>query len=314
MVEALAFNDVPKAKAYARIIVSNDTATSREYWRRRIARALDAELSEGGAVTVPDSIKGMLYVEGPDSFRMSRYHRGPRELDVMRHVMDMKRASEALAGMGIDYKNATMLSGESGVGKSMLARAVAQQMGLPLLYVNFSNLVNSYMGATSRNVAQIFSFAKTMPCVLMLDEIDTIAVARSSAHDGPSHELTRVTVTLMQEIDHMPVTTVLLAATNRPGSLDRALARRFSAAYEILRPQDVETVAAIVGRFLGDVGLRCDMDELHCALGTLGPRYPTQHAIVTGLVESIAAHVMDGRGGDEPVPMGWLADLGMVVM
>lgn len=308
MVEAIALNDLPKARAYARVIVENDAAASRNIWRIRMARALDYGQA-GGDVAIPDNIKGMLYVETPDSFHMGRYRIGLREHAVMRHVTDMRRASEKLAMMGIDYKNATMLAGESGVGKTMLARAVACKMHLPLLYVNFSRLINSYMGATSGNIARIFSFAATLPCVLMLDEVDTIAVSRMSAHDGPSTELSRVTITLMQEIDHMPTTTVLLAATNRPDMLDSALVRRFSAMYEITRPQDARTVTDIIERFLGDVGLRCDAAELGSVVGSARSTYPTQSAIVTGLVESIAAHVMDGRGADDPVPMGWLGEL-----
>lgn len=307
MVEALALNDLPKARAYARVIVEKDAAASRNIWRIRMARALEYG-SVGGDVAIPDNIKGMLYVETPDSFHMGRYHIGLREVAVMRHVTDMRRASETLAVMGIDYKNATMLAGESGVGKTMLARAVACRMHLPLLYVNFSRLISSYMGSTSGNIARIFSFAATLPCVLMLDEVDTIAVSRMSAHDGPSTELSRVTITLMQEIDHMPTTTVLLAATNRPDMLDSALVRRFSAMYEITRPQDARTVTDIIERFLGDVGLRCDADELRHVVAAWST-YPTQSAIVSGLVESIAAHVMDGRGADDPVPMGWLGEL-----
>ena len=90
--------------------------------------------------------------------------------------------------MQIPYKNATLLYGPPGTGKTMFGKYIAYKMGLPFCYLNFSKVVDSYMGVTSRNIAQAFTYASTNPCVFMLDEVDTISCNRAGGDNSGANK------------------------------------------------------------------------------------------------------------------------------
>ena len=94
-------------------------------------------------------------------------------------------------------------------------------MNLPFCYLNFSKVVDSYLGATSKNISQAFTYASANPCVFMLDEVDTISSNRADK-SGAEKEIGRVTITLMQEFDKLANDVVVIAATNRLDILDDA--------------------------------------------------------------------------------------------
>lgn len=140
----------------------------------------------------------------------------------------MSVVSQKLMELQVPYKNATLLYGPPGTGKTMFARYIAYKKGLPFCYLNFSKAVDSYMGATSRNIAKAFTYAASNPCVFLLDEVDAISCNRSKGmSDGASKEIGRVTITLMQEFDRLPNDVIVLGATNRLDILDEAFISRF---------------------------------------------------------------------------------------
>ena len=127
---------------------------------------------------------------------------------------------------GIPYTNSTLIYGIPGTGKTEFARYIAYKLGLPYAYLNFSYLIESYMGKTAQNLQRVFDYCKGQKCVLMLDEIDCIGLERG--HDtGADGELGRTTIALMQALDGLIDGQVVIAATNRCDRLDRALLRRF---------------------------------------------------------------------------------------
>lgn len=147
----------------------------------------------------------------------------------------MSVVSQKLMELQVPYKNATLLYGPPGTGKTMFARYIAYKKGLPFCYLNFSKAVDSYMGATSRNIAKAFTYAASNPCVFLLDEVDAISCNRSKGmSDGASKEIGRVTITLMQELDRLPNDVIVLGATNRLDILDEAFISRFPVKKEML--------------------------------------------------------------------------------
>ena len=146
----------------------------------------------------------------------------------------MKTVAEMMDSMRIHYRNATILYGESGTGKTEFARYVAYRLNLPLFYLNFSSVIDSLLGNTGRNIANIFNYVKKHECVFMLDEVDCIAGSRNGA-DRAEKELSRVTITLMQELDMLPNNVILIAATNRLNDIDDAVLNRFSIKQKIER-------------------------------------------------------------------------------
>lgn len=136
------------------------------------------------------------------------------------------RRYDDLARVGAAMPSRLMTYGPPGTGKTKLARYIAGNLELPLLTVRCDTLISSLLGQTSRNLRRVFEFSQQRPCVLFLDEFDALAGARGNERDVG--ELQRVVIALLQNIDAIPESTILVAATNHDQLLDPAIWRRFS--------------------------------------------------------------------------------------
>ncbi|MFD2027633.1 AAA family ATPase [Promicromonospora aerolata] len=135
---------------------------------------------------------------------------------------------------GIDTPARLLLVGLPGTGKTQTAREVARNLGLPIVMTRSDVLVSSFLGQTSKNIRRVFEYASSRPCVLFLDELDAIAKRRDDSQEVG--ELQRVVIALLQNLDALPESTVVLAATNHPELLDRAIGRRFAFHIDIPLP------------------------------------------------------------------------------
>jgi DNA replication protein DnaC len=134
-------------------------------------------------------------------------------------------SSDIFSAKGIASNNRLLLHGAPGTGKSSIASRIAFDLDLPLVTTRSDALVSSLLGQTSRNIRNVFEYASRHPCVLFLDEFDALAKDRSDSREVG--ELQRVVIALLQNMDALSPATVLIAATNHPQLLDRAVWRRF---------------------------------------------------------------------------------------
>ncbi|MGV0977377.1 AAA family ATPase [Empedobacter falsenii] len=134
--------------------------------------------------------------------------------------------NEELSQYGLPVNNKILLHGNSGCGKTMTAKAIANTLCKNILILNLSNVVCSRIGETSQNIKQVFDKAGREKAVLFLDEFDQIAKARGN-DDKDVGEMRRLVNTLIQLIDYYPEKALLLCATNHPEIIDTALLRRF---------------------------------------------------------------------------------------
>ncbi|KAI5672982.1 hypothetical protein M9H77_13346 [Catharanthus roseus] len=123
---------------------------------------------------------------------------------------------------------AVLFEGPPGTGKTSCARVIANQAGVPLLYVPLEIIMSKYYGESERLLGKVFSLANELPngAIIFLDEVDSFALAR----DGETHEATRrVLSVLLRQIDgfEQEKKVVVVAATNRKQDLDPALISRF---------------------------------------------------------------------------------------
>jgi hypothetical protein len=132
---------------------------------------------------------------------------------------------DILLGEGLAPARMLLFCGQPGVGKTLAAHWLAQELKLPLLTLNLATVMSSYLGKTGNNLKAVFDHATARPCVLLLDEFDAIAKRRDD--DSDVGELKRLVNVLLQGLDDWPTNAMLVAATNHGELLDPAVWRRF---------------------------------------------------------------------------------------
>ncbi len=152
-----------------------------------------------------------------------------------------------------------LFTGPPGVGKTLVSRWIAAALRRPLVTLDLAAVMSSFLGRTGNNVRQVLDYAKTTPCVLLLDEFDSIAKRRDDSSE--IGELKRLVTVLLQEIDDWPATGLLIAATNHPNLLDPAIWRRFELVLQFPMPDD-GLIAAAITHFLGPAVHKLPVDAL----------------------------------------------------
>jgi hypothetical protein len=182
----------------------------------------------------------------------------PIQRQVNEFIRFVKAADRLLANR-VGITPSMLIYGPPGVGKTELARFVAAELGLPLITARSDALISSFLGSTAKNLRLLFDHARGRPCVLFLDEFDSVAKLRDDQYE--LGELKRVVVSLLQNIDALDNQTVLLAATNHEHLLDPAIWRRFAYRVEMKLP-GYDARLAMFSQFLygrtpldGEVGL-----------------------------------------------------------
>lgn len=189
----------------------------------------------------------------PDEFGISPPILGPNLESAIADLLREWDRIEELARMDVRPNMRCLLYGAPGVGKTLLARFIGGQLGLPLIEARLDGLVSSFLGTTARNIGALFDFANRYRCILFLDEFDAIAKARDDSQEVG--EIKRVVNTLLQCLDIRNIQGFTLAATNHEHLLDSAVWRRFEARIEIPKPE-AATREAMLKRFLEPVRLR----------------------------------------------------------
>ena len=190
--------------------------------------------------------------------------------EIVNYLHDPKQYEE----IGASMPKGILLVGPPGTGKTMLAKAVAGESNVPFFSISGSEFVEMFVGMGASKVRDLFKQAKEKaPCIVFIDEIDAIGQKRSGGQYGGNDEREQTLNQLLTEMDGFEGNTgvIILAATNRPESLDPALTRpgRFDRRVPVELPdlkgrEEILKVHAR-GKPLGD-----DVDLKSIARGTAG--------------------------------------------
>ena len=225
LIECLAKNRIQDAKKAAIVCCKNDTTRKNE---RDVAYYLKLMAKDNkSTIELPATLQGILKIQDMSAFNTKRYYVGKQQKELYEKICIGNQVYAEMMAYGFPYTNSTLIYGEPGTGKTEFAKYVAHQLDLPYVYINFSYLIDSYMGNTSKNLQKTFDHCKGMQCVLTLDEIDCIGLKRGNSSAGCDGELARTTISLLQCLDDLADGQIVIAATNRGDRLDPALLRRF---------------------------------------------------------------------------------------
>ncbi len=146
----------------------------------------------------------------------------------LREIIDHLSDPDRFRRVGASMPKGVLLVGPPGTGKTMLARAVAGEAGVPFYSISGSEFVEMFVGVGASRVRDLFEAAKKeSPCVIFIDEIDAVGRSRGAGLGGGHDEREQTLNQILSEMDGFTPSenVVVLAATNRPDVLDRALLR-----------------------------------------------------------------------------------------
>ena len=194
--------------------------------------------------------------------------------EALKEIVDFLHNPQKYAEIGAKLPKGALLVGPPGTGKTLLARAVAGEAHVPFFSISGSEFVEMFVGMGAAKVRDLFKQAgEKAPCIVFIDEIDTIGKKRDSGVYGGNDEREQTLNQLLAEMDGFDATkgVVILAATNRPESLDPALLRpgRFDRRIPVELP-DLAGREAILKVHARDVRMSGDVDLRAIARATSG--------------------------------------------
>jgi SpoVK/Ycf46/Vps4 family AAA+-type ATPase len=161
-------------------------------------------------------------------------------------IVSERKDTKSLLEAGLHPTKSILFTGPPGVGKTMAARWIASRLHRPLLVLDLTAVMSSFLGKTGNNVRYVLDYAKSIECVLLLDEFDSIAKRRDD--NAEIGELKRLVTVLLQEVDDWPSSGLLIAATNHPDLLDPAAWRRFELIlnFQMPEPEQIKKLTTLL--------------------------------------------------------------------
>ena len=238
-----------------------------------------------------------VYVKSSDGIRFSDVAGVDEAEENLQEIVDYLENPAKYREIGASMPKGVLLVGPPGTGKTMLAKAVAGEANVPFFSMSGSEFVEMFVGMGASKVRDLFRQAKEKaPCIVFIDEIDAIGQKRSGGQYGGNDEREQTLNQLLTEMDGFDGSNgvIILAATNRPESLDPALTRpgRFDRRVPVELP-DLKGREAILKVHAKKIKIADDVDFLQVARMASGASGAELANIVN---EAALRAVRGGRG------------------
>lgn len=182
----------------------------------------------------PDSQLQMASIIQPDPLLFVRPILEKSINNAVDNFIEERKNAEILLQNGVRPPSSLLLTGLPGTGKTMLAKYLASALNKDLITLDISASISSLLGKTGSNIKKVLNYAKNTSSVLLLDEFDAIAKKRDDISD--LGEIKRVVNVLLMEMEEWPISSLLIATSNHPELLDKAVWRRFDHVFNIDLP------------------------------------------------------------------------------
>ena len=227
----------------------------------------------GGLMSIGKS-KAKVYMEKGTGITFDDVAGIDEAKEELEEVVEFLQTPERFQALGGKIPRGVLLVGAPGTGKTLLAKAVAGEAGVPFFSISGSNFVEMFVGVGAARVRDLFEQAKKhAPAIIFIDELDALGKARGVGSFGGHDEREQTLNQLLTELDGFDTNAgvILMGATNRPEILDPALLRpgRFDRTVTVDRP-DVKGRDAILRIHAKDVKLADEVDLHRMAVRTPG--------------------------------------------
>ena len=183
---------------------------------------------QGGQVSFGKSKARMINQEDKTKLTFKDVAGIDEEKEELEEVVEFLKNPKKFTDMGARIPKGVLLVGQPGTGKTLLAKAVAGEAGVPFFFISGSDFVEMYVGVGASRVRDLFQEAKrNAPCIIFIDEIDAVGRQRGAGIGGGHDEREQTLNQMLVEMDGFSANegVIVLAATNRPDVLDKALLR-----------------------------------------------------------------------------------------
>ena len=238
-----------------------------------MGRMLSKRMGGSNAMTFGKS-NAKIYAENETGITFADVAGEEEAKDALKEIVDFLHNPQKYADIGANLPKGALLVGPPGTGKTLLARAVAGEAHVPFFSISGSEFVEMFVGMGAAKVRDLFKQANDKaPCIVFIDEIDTIGKKRDGGGMSGNDEREQTLNQLLTEMDGFDGKkgVVILAATNRPESLDKALLRpgRFDRRVPVELPdlKGREAILRVHGR---NVKMSDDVDYSAIARATAG--------------------------------------------
>lgn len=197
------------------------------YILRRGLKGMSGGGGGGGFMAIGKS-KAKIYVEKDTKTTFKDIAGADEALEELKEVIEFLKNTEKVKALGGKMPKGILLVGSPGTGKTLIAKAIAGEAGVPFFSTNGAEFVEMFVGVGAARVRDLFEQAKkTAPCIIFIDELDALGKTRHSNIMGGNDEKEQTLNQLLVEMDGFDTQggIIILAATNRPEMIDPALLR-----------------------------------------------------------------------------------------
>ncbi len=236
-------------------------------------RSLSSKMGGMGGIGGVGKANAKVYVEKKTGVTFRDVAGQDEAKESLQEIIDILHNPQKYTEIGAKLPKGALLVGPPGTGKTLLAKAIAGEANVPFFSISGSDFVEMFVGVGASRVRDLFKEASKMaPCIIFIDEIDTIGKSRDNRMGG-NDEREQTLNQLLAELDGFDPTkgVIVLAATNRPEVLDKALLRpgRFDRRITIDRPNLAGRIATLQVH-TRNIRLSEDVDLQKIALATAG--------------------------------------------